>query len=314
MYIGIDLGGTNIAGGLVNKDGSVVELKSIPTGKERGFEVVTNDILALIKELSSGAPEAVEGVGIGVPGVVDKNLSMIYYCTNLGWYDQNLGKALSDALGIPVFIDNDANLAALAEVEAGALSSVKNAVMLTLGTGIGGGVAVDGHILRGSHGLGSEIGHMIIGENFYDCNCGNNGCFETFSSATAVIKYAEKLVQEKTYPDSPLNLIYKEKGLTAKAIVDAAKSGDRLGNDVFDRLVRYLAIGVTNIINLYDPEMIAFGGGLAHTGDFLIEKLNAKVQSMAFIKNFPSAKLILAELGNDAGVIGAAMLAKTEMN
>lgn len=313
MYIGIDLGGTNIAGGLVNKDGTVVELKSVPTGKERGFDAVTGDIQALIKDLIDGAPEAVEGVGIGVPGVVDKNLSMIYYCTNLGWYDQDLGKVLSDALGIPVFIDNDANLAALAEVEAGSLAEATNAVMLTLGTGIGGGVAIDGHILRGSHGLGSEIGHMIVGENFYDCNCGNNGCFETFSSATAVIKYGEKLVLENKYPNSPLNEIYKTNGLTAKAIIDAAKEGDRLGNDVFDRLVRYLAIGVTNIINIFDPDMIAFGGGVAHTGDFLIEKLNAKVQSMAFIKDFPSAKLVLAELGNDAGVIGAAMLAKTEM-
>lgn len=313
MYIGIDLGGTNIAGGLVHKDGSVVEIKSVPTGKERGFEAVSADILRLIKDLIKIAPEAVEGVGIGVPGVVDKNLSMIYYCTNLGWYDQNLGESLSEELGLPVFIDNDANLAALAEVEAGSLSEAKNAVMLTLGTGIGGGVAVDGHILRGSHGLGSEIGHMIVGENFYDCNCGNNGCFETFSSATAVIKYAEKLVEDNKYPESPLNAICRNEGLSAKKVIDAAKAGDRLGNDVFDRLVRYLAIGVTNIVNIFDPEMIAFGGGVAHTGDFLIDKLSAKVESMAFIKDFPTAKLVLAELGNDAGVIGAAMLAKTEM-
>lgn len=313
MYIGIDLGGTNIAGGLVRKDGSVVEIKSVPTGKERGFEAVSGDILTLIKDLMNIAPEPVEGVGIGVPGVVDKNLSMIYYCTNLAWYNQDLGKTLSEKLGIPVFIDNDANLAALAEVEAGSLSEAKNAVMLTLGTGIGGGVAVDGHILRGSHGLGSEIGHMILGENFYDCNCGNNGCFETFSSATAIIKYAEKLVQENKYPDSPLNQIFASEGLTAKKVIDAAKTGDRLGNDAFDRLVRYLAIGVTNIVNIFDPEMIALGGGVAHTGAFLVEKLEAKVKSMAFIKDFPTAKLVLAELGNDAGVIGAAMLAKTEM-
>ncbi len=141
MYIGIDLGGTNIAGGLVHKDGSVVKIKSVPTGKERGFEAVAQDILTLIKELISIAPQSVDGVGIGVPGVVDKNLSMIYYCTNLSWYDQDLGKELSEKLGIPVFIDNDANLAALAEVEVGSLSTTKNAVMLTLGTGIGGGVA-----------------------------------------------------------------------------------------------------------------------------------------------------------------------------
>ncbi len=141
---------------------------------------------------------------------------MIYYCTNLSWYDQDLGKELSEKLGIPVFIDNDANLAALAEVEVGSLSTTKNAVMLTLGTGIGGGVAVDGHILRGAHGLGSEIGHMIVGDNFYNCNCGNNGCIETFSSATAIIKYAEKLVEDNKYPESVLNRIHEEEGLTAK--------------------------------------------------------------------------------------------------
>ncbi len=313
MFIGIDLGGTNIAGGLVHKDGAVHKLKSVPTLKERGYEAVTGDILALIRELMAQAPEAVSGVGIGVPGVVDKNLSMIYYCTNLGWNDKNLGKELSDELGIPVLIDNDANLAALAEVEVGALSSVTNAVMLTLGTGIGGGVAVNGQILRGSHGLGSEIGHMIIGDNFYDCNCGNNGCFETFSSATAVIKYAEKLVDDGAFPDSPLNQIKKTSGLSAKIIIDAAKEGDQLGLVVFDRLIKYLAIGVTNIINIFDPDRIAIGGGVAHTGSFLMEKLEAKVQSMSFIKNFPSAKLVFAELGNDAGIIGAAMLAKTEI-
>jgi len=313
MYIGIDLGGTNIAGGLVHKDGTVVEIKSVPTLKERGFDSVNRDIVSLIRDLMAKAPESVEGVGIGVPGVVDKNLSMIYYCTNLDWYDKDLGKILSGELDIPVYIDNDANLAALAEVEVGALKQAQNAVMLTLGTGIGGGVAVGGHILRGSHGLGSEIGHMIVGENFYDCNCGNNGCFETFSSATAVIKYAEKLVADNKYPESILNETSKSSGLTAKKVIDAAKAGDELGCDAFDRLVRYLAIGVTNVINLYDPEMIAIGGGVAHTGEYLMEKLENKVASMAFIKNFPSAKLVFAELGNDAGVIGAAMLAKTEM-
>ncbi|WP_430883716.1 ROK family protein [Fusibacter sp. JL216-2] len=313
MYIGIDLGGTNIAGGLVHKDGSVVKIDSVPTGKERGFEAVSEDILSLIKELMKDAPEPVEGVGVGVPGVVDNNLSMIYYCTNLSWNDKDLGKELGDKLGIPVFIDNDANLAALAEVEAGSLSAADNAVMLTLGTGIGGGVAVDGHILRGSHGLGSEIGHMIIGENFYDCNCGNNGCFETFSSATAVIKYAEKLLEENKYPESVLYEVKNSGDLTAKAVIDAAKAGDALGSDAFDRLVKYLAIGVTNIVNIFDPEMIALGGGVAHTGAYLVERLEEKVKAMSFIKNFPSAKIVLAELGNNAGVIGAAMLAKTEM-
>jgi len=313
MYIGIDLGGTNIAGGLVHKNGSVVEIKSVPTGKERGFEAVSKDIISLIRDLMSNAEEPVEGVGVGVPGVVDKNLSMIYYCTNLNWYDQDLGRILSEELGIPVFVDNDANLAALAELEVGALTSAKNAVMLTLGTGVGGGVSVDGHILRGSHGLGSEIGHMIIGENFYDCNCGNNGCLETFSSATAVIKFAEKLVDDNKYPESPLNEVRRTSGLSAKTVIDAAKAGDALGNEVFDRLIKYLAIGVTNIVNIFDPEMIAIGGGVAHTGEFLMEKLTAKVKQMAFIKEFPSAKIVFAELGNDAGVIGAAMLPKTEI-
>ncbi len=313
MYIGIDLGGTNIAGGLVRKSGDVVQIKSVPTGKERGFEAVAEDILKLIKTLMKEAKEPIEGVGIGVPGVVDKDLSMIFYCTNLSWYDKDLGKTLSQALGIPVFVDNDANLAALAEVEAGSLKGAKAAVMLTLGTGIGGGVAVDGNILRGAHGLGSEIGHMIIGENFYDCNCGNNGCFETFSSATAVIKYAEKLVQDKVYPDSILNTVYSQRGLNAKTVIDAAKAGDPLGMDAFERLVKYLAIGVVNIINLFDPEKISFGGGVAHSGPFLLDKVRETVSKMVFIKNFPSAELVLAELGNDAGVIGAAMLAKTEL-
>lgn len=315
MYIGIDLGGTNIAAGLLDTNGSLIFTHSVPTGAGREESLIIDDIVGLIELIKSeaeGKGAVVEGVGIGVPGVVDPSLSNVLFCTNLGWTNIKLKEIIEKRTGIKTFTDNDANLAGLAEFGLGALKGSSNCIIATLGTGIGGGIIINGELCRGSYGISAEIGHMVIGENFYDCTCGKNGCFETFASATGIIRYAEKLVADGDYDAKVLLSYCKDGKVTAKAVFDAAKEGDALGNLAVDRLVKYLCIGFTNIINTVDPELIAISGGVSQAGSFLVDKINSEMEKYVLVKNFPHAKVVLAELGNDSGVIGAALLAKTE--
>jgi len=317
MYIGVDLGGTNIAVGLVDEAGKIIKSASTPTNAPRSAEEIAKDIAGLCKSISEEAEAEnlgkIEGIGVGVPGPVDEKLASVYVCVNLGWDEVNLKAILEEMTGYPVFIDNDANLAALAELEVGAFKGAQNAILFTLGTGVGGGVVTDGHIYRGSHGLGTELGHLYMGENFYDCNCGKNGCLETFASATAIIKHAEKLIIDKVYPESELNRLYNQHGLNAKAIFDCAKDGDALAVIAVERYTKYLAAGIGNMINLLDPDVIALGGGVAYAGEYLMNKINEKLPYFTLMKDKVSTELKFAATGNDAGVIGAGMLAKTEL-
>ncbi len=305
MLIGLDLGGTNIAAGLVDNDGVVIEKVSIPTNSNRPSNEVIKDILALLKDLVSKSSEKVEYIGIGIPGLVNKDMSLVLRCANLDWTNVELMKGLKE-LDIPLVIDNDANVAAYAEFKIGSLKNSINSVMLTLGTGIGGGIIIDNKEFRGGYGLGSEIGHMVIGSNFYDCNCGKNGCFETFSSATAIIKYAEHLINT-TDKKSKLRVL---ESISAKNVIELSKEGDLIALEVFERFIKYLAIGIVNIINLIDPNVISIGGGVSGAGDYLLDNLNSEINKHLFIPDYESAKLVIASLGNDAGIIGAAMLAK----
>lgn len=315
MYIGIDLGGTNISAGLVDEQGKILFPLRMPTKVERGLDAIVSDMVTIIRKLIQHQKEHykgdVKGIGVGVPGPVSPDLATIYYCTNLGWNNVPLKELIEKEVEIPVFLDNDANLAALAEHEAGALKDVENGVLLTLGTGVGGGLIFNNKPYRGSHGLG-ELGHAVIGENFYNCNCGKNGCFETFASATAIIKYASKLIEDKKYVKSILYNKYENGKLSAKAIIDAAKNNDELAVDAFDRYTKYLAIGMNNIINMLDPDVIALGGGVAHAGDFLFDSIKLKLKELAFVEDFPTANIVPAKMGNDAGVVGAGFLAMLE--
>ena len=305
MLIGLDLGGTNIAAGLVNEKGVLIEKMSIPTNSHRTSDELIKDIYNLIEKMKEKSPEPVGFIGIGVPGLVNKDMSLVLTCKNLNWENVPLLKGL-EKLNTPIIIDNDANVATYAEFKIGALQDAKNAVVLTLGTGIGGGIIIDNKEFRGGFGLGSEIGHMVIGENFYDCNCGRNGCFETFASATAIIKYAELLVETT---DKPSKLRDLEK-ITAKAVIDLSKEGDDLAVLVFNRFIKYLSIGIVNIINFIDPNKIALGGGGSGAGKYLLYSLNAEIRKHLFLEDYDSAEIVIAELGNDAGIIGAALLAK----
>jgi glucokinase len=308
VIIGIDVGGTNIKSGLLDMDNNLVFDGSRPTGKTQD-EIIDN-LAEIIGELKDRAAtqynSVIEGVGIGVPGVVNKGLDHVFKCTNLSWKDLPLRDILKEKTSFSVYIDNDANLATLAEHYIGSLKDVDTGVLLTLGTGVGGGVIINGRPFRGGNGLGLELGHMVIGENFFNCNCGKNGCFETFASATAIVKYFEKIIA-----DENISIDYE---ISAREIFQRAEKGESLPMRAVERYTTYLALGIVNIINVIDPEVITLGGGVAAAGDFLMNIITKKVEENLFVPGFPSAKISYASAGNKAGVIGAALLVKEEMN
>lgn len=316
MTIGIDLGGTNIAAGLVDETGNILCAIKRATDTHRGRDAIVADMCDMCMELvdeaqKRGLPRP-GAVGVGVPCLVDKDMALVHKAANLGtgWDKVPLKRLMEDVTGLKVWIDNDGNLAGLAEHTVGALKGVDNGLLLTLGTGIGGGFILNGKLFRGTYGLAPEVGHMVIGKNFYDCNCGKNGCFETFASATGLIRYAEKQVREGMHPTSSLHRAADMGQLNAHTIFEAAKVADPLGVEAVDRLTTYLAVGIVNLINLIDPEVIALGGGVAHAGDFLLDQVKRKVSDNLFAKGFPTARFELARTGNDAGIIGAAMLGR----
>ncbi|MGH4051312.1 MAG: ROK family protein [Clostridium sp.] len=313
MYIGIDLGGTNIAVGIVDETGTIKFEKSCETKKEREPHEVIEDMIALVLNIldeSNVQLKEIKAIGIGIPGLADENGNVIF-CVNLGWRNVPLREMLEKALHKPIYIDNDATVAALAEYESGSMKNCKSGLMLTLGTGIGGGIILNGEVYSGFNGVGSELGHIVIGENFYNCNCGRNGCLETFASSTAIIKHTKKLINDM---NEDTIILEKAKGtinnIDAKIIFDSARESDKIANLAVDRLVKYLSIGIINIINFIDPEIISLGGGVAGAGQYLLDKVIKEVNANKYYEDLPISKIVLAKLGNKAGIIGAAMIAK----
>ena len=310
MRIGIDLGGTNIVVGIVTNEGEILIKKSTPTLVRRGAIIIIDDMVNLIYktlEMSHVSMEDIELIGVGVPGLVDYKSGLIKECVNLAWENVDICTTLKEKTGKRIFIDNDANAAAGAEFLFGTMKNHLNSVFLTLGTGVGGGIILNGKLHRGINGSAAEIGHMIVGDNFYDCACGNNGCLETFTSATALIKYAKKLINEDPQDTLILkNNVYDE--IDAKIIFDCAKQGDKLANLVVGRFVKYFAIGICNIVNILDISMIGIGGGVSAAGEFFMKLLLSDIKKYKLFKEIPVCYIKIAALGNDAGIIGAAML------
>ena len=308
VYVGLDVGGTGLKAGVVDENGKMLSKVSCPTGVERGYGPVIKDManLALKAIEESGVPmEEVHSIGIGIPGILDPRTGIVPFCTNLGWHRVPLIEEMHKYIDKPILVDNDATVAALAESVAGACAGVKNSVFLTLGTGVGGGIVLDGKVYSGPHGVASELGHMIVVIDGEECTCGNKGCWERYASATALIRMGTEAA--KAHPESVLN---EAKSISAKTVVDAAKAGDKAAMEVFDRYTYYLAVGIVNIINFVDPEIIAIGGGVAAAGEFLIQPVREKLAKLVFYKTMPYARVELATLGNAAGIIGAAMLGK----
>ena len=310
MFIGIDIGGTTIKGGLIDNKGSIIHKKTLPTLQWRVPMEIIKDVAKIINYLSDKADENIQVVGVGVPGVISQTNDFIEKCANINLEKIPLKDKLESLTNETIFVDNDANVATIAEYEVGALKNYNSGILLTLGTGIGGGIVVDNKVIRGSHGAGAEVGHMVVGDNFYTCNCGRNGCLETFASATGINKYAKKLLNESKEKSN----LRDYESLSAKIVFDEAKNNDKLALKVVDRMSHYLAVGIVNLINLLDPQGIAIGGGVSHAGEFLINKINEHIEKQLYSDHLDIAEIILAKLGNDAGIIGAGYMAKNIIN
>ncbi len=313
-YVGVDLGGTNIGAGLVTEDGRIIHKDEVPTLVGRPYEEILKDmadlIIKVVKE-SGHSMDEVKSIGIGSPGVADDSVGEIVFANNLYWHHVPVRKEIQKYIQKPVYVDNDANVAGLAEFIVGACKGTNNAITITLGTGVGAGIIINNKVYSGSHGVGSELGHMIVEIDGIPCTCGNRGCLERYTSATALIREGKKGAEEN--PDSLLN--QKVQGnldaMNAKIVIDSAREGDETALKIFDKYIYYLAMGIITMINSFDPEIIAIGGGVSRAGDFLMDALRKKVQKHIFYKELPYARIELAELGNDAGIIGAAMLGRS---
>lgn len=315
LYIGIDLGGTGIKAGVVDENGNILFKDSCPTGVERGHEAVIHDMtqlsLKVLKE-SGHSLDEVHSVGIGIPGIQDPRTGRVPFCTNLGWHDVPMVELFQQEIDKPVYVNNDATVAGLAESVAGVSKNTKNSVFVTLGTGVGGGVILDGKVFCGPHGIATEIGHMVTVVGGEMCSCGHRGCWERYASASAIIREGRKFAAE--HPESTLakSVSGDLEKIEARSVIDLAKAGDLDCAKLFDDYVYHLGVGLANLINLYDPEIIVLGGGVSKAGDFLLDKVRALMPELVFFRTMPYADIEIARLSNDAGIIGAAMLGRQE--
>ena len=313
-YVGIDLGGTNIVAGVVDENYNIKAKYSEPTNASRGFKEVCASIANAAYEAAKKANidmKDVESVGVGSPGCVNRNTNLLVFSNNLGWENVPFQDELEKHFDVPVFIDNDANCAALGEVLAGAARNYENACMVTLGTGVGGGIIIDKKIFSGSDRLGAEIGHTILLYGGEVCSCGLEGCFEAYASATALIRQIKQAI--KQHPESLLNTLCDGNldKVEAKTAFDAMDKGDEIAAKVIDQYLSYVAAGVGSMMTLFRPEVVIVGGGVSNAGDKLLKPLTQKTDGMTFTRNqAENPPIVLAELGNDAGIIGAAMLGR----
>ena len=308
-YIGIDLGGTNIKGAVVNEQGEIIRQSACPTHAEQGVEAVTATIADMIRDLAKG--EDIAGVGLGCPGIVDDKCGTVVYACNLGWINYDVRSALKKLTGFSVRLVNDANAAALAEVVAGAAKGAESAVVVTLGTGVGGGVVIGGRLLTGYTGAASELGHMTIVADGEPCACGRKGCFEAYASATALIRMTDEAML--AHPESAMHQIAAELGgVDGRTAFAAQQAGDSVGDAVVRQYIRYLSIGIANIVNIFFPEVVALSGGVANQGENLLAPLRREVSQQEYGAAYTAKhpRLVCCTLGNTAGMIGAAMFAK----
>lgn len=306
---GVDLGGTTVKIGLFNPEGAVLEKWEIPTRKDENGKHILPDIANAVlakKDARGIAKEAVIGVGIGVPGPVDDE-GVVYKAVNLGWDVMNINFVLGDLLGIPVRAANDANVAALGEMWCGGGKGCKDMVLATLGTGVGGGIIVNGKIVTGAKGAGGEIGHIHIADDEPDaCGCGNHGCLEQYASATGIVRLARRKLAASE--DESVLRVAQEKGnLSAKAVFDAVKEGDKVACEIAEEFGMYLGKGLATIAAVVNPEVFVLGGGVSKAGEILCEYVAKNFEKYAF-HGCKNAGFKLATLGNDAGIYGAAKL------
>ncbi|MCP8967126.1 ROK family glucokinase [Ectobacillus ponti] len=314
--VGVDLGGTTIKLAFINMYGEILHKWEIPTDTSEQGKHITLDIAKAIDrkldELGEGKAK-LTGIGMGAPGPFNLATGVVYEAVNLGWKDYPLKDRLEIETGLPVAVDNDANIAALGEMWKGAGDGAKDLVCVTLGTGVGGGVIANGDIVQGISGAGGEIGHItVVPEGGAPCNCGKTGCLETVASATGIVRLAREELGANS-EESQLREAYNGGTLTAKHVFDAARAGDALAARVVDKLSFYLGLAIANIGSTLNPEKIVLGGGVSKAGDILLAGVQPYFEKFTFPRVAKSTKLAIATLGNDAGVIGGAWLVKTKI-
>lgn len=304
---GIDVGGTTVKMGLFTTEGELLDKWEIPTRKEDGGAYILNDVAASVEAKLAEkniAKEDVAGAGIGVPGPT-LDTGYVSICVNLGWKDKNPANELSELLSIPVKAGNDANVAALGEMWKGGGEGYLDVVLLTLGTGVGGGIIINGEIAPSHRGVGGELGHITVNpDEEATCNCGNHGCLEQYASATGVVRIAKKLLAASKEESSLRTL----ETVTAKDVFDAAKAGDHLAVEAVEVLGKYLGLVVANVALTVDPDVFVIGGGVSKAGQVLIDVITKYYHKFAKIIGDNKAKVVLAKLGNDAGIYGAARM------
>ncbi len=311
IRIGVDVGGTGIQIGVVNNDYQIIQENSIPTRTDLPFEEqlrqISECIVNTVRE-SGFSVNDIESVGIGIPGIASAKTGEVIKCTNMGWFHMPFREVFTRYLDKPVHIDNDANVAALAESVAGVSAGTSSSVFITIGTGIGSGIIMNGRIWSGAHHIGGELGHVIFDLGGVECTCGNKGCLERYCSATALIRMAREAVSD--HPDSLIirSVNMKPERIEAKTVFDAARTGDPLAVSVYQKYIDNLAQAIGSVVNLLDPEVIVLGGGVSKAGSFLLDPLTREYKKYILFNDQPLPPLKLAVLGSEAGIIGAAML------
>mgnify|MGYP001111487454 CR=1 FL=1 len=313
-YAGIDLGGTNIKCGIVDEEGKIIIQESVPTHSERGFSYVAETMAGLVIKLAQVNKIDVKEVGVGSPGMIDGERGVVVYSNNLAWQKAPLAAELKNRLRLPVRITNDANAAAYGEYACGAGKQYNSIVLLTLGTGIGSGIVLNGKLYEGSAGAGAELGHEVIRMGGEKCACGRRGCFEAYASATALIRQTKRAM-EKDRQSTLWRLCEGDiNNVNGKTVFDAVAMGDAAAKRVINNYRRYLSEGLANIANAFRPEAILIGGGISAQGENLTKPLQKRVDKLMLGHGaYAPVKIKTASLGNAAGLVGAAMLAKEKI-
>ena len=311
MYIGIDLGGTNIAAGLVSDEGKILLKDSVPTGRERDAHEIVRDMAELSKKLIAdhGADiSEIRGVGVGCPGAVDYSAGTVVHLTNIKMDNFDLAAEFQKTLDLPVYVENDANCAALGEYVANG-NGAESFVLVTLGTGVGCGIVLGGKLFRGFNGAASEAGHMTLIMDGEPCNCGKRGCWEAYASVTALIRQTKAAME--AHPESLMNKDAEERGkISGRTAFECARAGDEAAAEVVRMYTRYVADGIVSLENILQPEIISVGGGISREGEYLLGPVREYIEKVRFNRYMKKTEIVTASLHNDAGIIGAAMAAR----
>lgn len=315
VLLGIDIGGTTAKIGFIKEDGTIIEKWEVPTNTENQGLSIAKDIWESVEEKQSLlhiAKDSLQGIGVGAPGFINEETGLVYQAVNIGWENFALADEFKELTGLPVYVANDANVAVLGENWKGAGNQAENVIAVTLGTGVGGGIIANGVVVSGENGTAGEIGHITVDPEGHLCNCGRKGCLETITSATGIVRQAQHLIVEN--PQSELAAHYKEAGeITAKDIFSLAEKGDHLCEQVVHHTADVLGFVMANTATIINPSKILIGGGVSQAGESFIRLIEKQFKTYALPRLSDICEIKVAELGNDAGMIGAAYLVKSHL-